>query len=231
MEFNLTELWSSMGTLVKLNTAFMGIMSVWLLYVTIERFITFNKASRQSYSYVIALNDYLKKRRLDDALKAAKLHKGSPVAKVVESGLTAYKSGREAIEKEGPEEVGDFDVVDSVNRALERVKERETSGLRKGLGGLATIASAAPFVGLFGTVLGIINSFGLLKGGGGMDIIGPGIAEALYSTAFGLIVAIPAAMIYNYFTGRVETLAVDMNDVSSEFIDYVLREGRDAHKD
>ncbi|MCG8416368.1 MAG: MotA/TolQ/ExbB proton channel family protein [Proteobacteria bacterium] len=227
MEFSLTEMWEAMGWPVKLNTIFMVVMSIWSLYVIIERLIVFSKAARQSYSFVIALRDYLKKRRVDDALKAAKIHKGSPVAKVVASGLEAYKAGREAIEKEGPEEVGDFDVVDSVNRGLERVKERETSSLRRGLSGLATVASIAPFVGLFGTVLGIINSFQMLKGGGGMDVIGPGIAEALVSTAFGLLVAIPAAMFFNYFTARVETMAVDMNDVSSEFIDYVLREGRE----
>ena len=227
MDLSLMEMWESMGLAVKANTIFMIIMSVWSLYVIIERLITFSKAARQSYSYVIALRDYLKKRRVDDALKAARLHKNSPVAKVVASGLEAYKSGRDAIENEGPDEVGDFDVVDACNRALERVKQRETTSLRKGLGGLATIASIAPFVGLFGTVLGIINAFQLLKGGGGMDVIGPGIAEALISTAFGLLVAIPAAMFFNYFTGRVEHMAVDMNDVSSEFIDYVLREGRE----
>lgn len=227
MDLSLTEMWESMGLAVKANTIFMVIMSVWSLYVIIERLITFSKASRQSYSYVIALRDYLKKRRAEAALKAAKTHKNSPVANVVAAGLEAYMGAREAIEKEGPDEVGDFDVVDACNRALERVKERETSNLRKGLGGLATIASIAPFVGLFGTVLGIINAFELLKGGGGMDVIGPGIAEALISTAFGLLVAIPAAMFFNYFTGRVETMAVDVNDVSSEFIDYVLREGRE----
>jgi biopolymer transport protein ExbB/TolQ len=117
-------------------------------------------------------------------------------------------------------------VVDSVNRALERVKERETSSLRKGLGGLATIASITPFVGLFGTVFGIIHAFDLLKTGGGIAVVGPSIAEALYSTAVGLGVAIPAAMAFNYFTGRVESFVVDMSDVSSEFIDFVLKEGR-----
>jgi biopolymer transport protein ExbB/TolQ len=175
---------------------------------------------------VLALRDYLSKRRVDEALSAARKHNKSPVAKVVESGLAAYKQGRDAIDHQGPEDVGEFDVVDSVNRSLERVKERETASLRKGLGGLATIASIAPFVGLFGTVLGIITAFQLLKGGGGIDVIGPGIAEALVSTAFGLLVAIPAAMAFNYFTGRVENMVVDMSDVSSEFIDYVLKEGR-----
>ncbi len=226
MGFSLTELWEAMGWPVKANTIFMVVMSVYMVYVTIERFIVYRKATQQSYSFVIALRDYLAKGRVDDAMKAAEMHSGSPVAVTVGSGLTAYKKGREALEETGPDEVGDFDIVDAVNRSLERVKEREVSGLRKGLGGLATIAAVAPFVGLFGTVLGIINAFTLLEGGGGMEVIGPGIAEALVSTAFGLIVAIPAAMFFNYYTGRVETMSVDMNDVSSEFIDYVLQEGR-----
>lgn len=211
---------------VKAVNGWLLVMSIWSIYVMIERAITFSKAARQSYAYVLALRDYLQKRRVDEALNAARGHSGSPVAKVVESGLAAYKQGLEAIALQGPQDVGEFDVVDSVNRALERVKERETSSLKKGLAGLATIASIAPFVGLLGTVIGIISAFGLLKGGGGIEVIGPAIAEALIATAFGLLVAIPAAMGFNYFTGRVENMVVDMSDVSSEFIDYVLKEGR-----
>ena len=225
-EFSLTEMWSAMGWPVKANTIFMVAMSVWSVYVIIERLLTYSKGASQSFTYVRLLEGYLAKRNVDEAISAAKRVPGSPVARVVESGLEAYRKGREALETEGPHDVGEFDLVDSVNRSLERVKERETAGLRKGLGGLATIASIAPFVGLFGTVIGIINSFQLLRGGGGMDVVGPGIAEALVSTAFGLLVAIPAAMMFNYFTGRVENLVVDMNDVSSEFIDFVLKEGR-----
>jgi biopolymer transport protein ExbB len=225
-EFSLTEMWSQMGWPVKATVVFMVAMSIWSVYVIIERWLIFAKGAKQSFSYVRALEAHLAKRNIDEAIGAAKRCPGSPVAKVCEAGLEAYKHGREALAHQGPEDVGEFDLVDSVNRALERVKERETSGLRKGLGGLATIASIAPFVGLFGTVLGIINAFELLKGGGGMDEVGPGIAEALVSTAFGLLVAIPAAMFFNYYTGRVETMLVDMNDVSSEFIDYVLKEGR-----
>jgi biopolymer transport protein ExbB len=225
-DFSLTEMWSQMGWPVKANTIFMIGMSVWSVYVIIERLLTYSKGASQSFSYVRALEGYLAKRDIDEAITAAKRHQGSPVAKVVESGLDAYRRGREALEQEGPQDVGEFDLVDSVNRSLERVKEREIAGLRKGLGSLATVASIAPFVGLFGTVIGIINSFQLLKGGGGMEVVGPGIAEALVSTAFGLLVAIPAAMMFNYFTGRVETMSVDVNDVSSEFIDFVLKEGR-----
>jgi len=226
MEFNIASLWSTMSLPVKLTAAFMGVLSVFSIYVIIERFLTFRAGATQNISYVLALRDYLAKRKVDDALKAAQLHTKSPVAKVVESGLKALKGGREALQQHGPDDVGEFDLVDSVNRALDRVKDRETSSLRKGLGGLASVASVTPFVGLFGTVLGIINAFGLLKHGGTIDTVGPAIAEALISTAFGLLVAIPAAMFFNYYTTRVENMVVDMNDVASEFVDFVLREGR-----
>jgi biopolymer transport protein ExbB/TolQ len=226
MDMNILQQLKDAGIVVQLITAFMLVLSIWTVYAVIERFVAFSKASRQTYSYVLALRDYLEKRKVDEALTASKRHNKSPVAKVVEAGLLAYKQGLQARETHGAGEVGDFDIVDSVNRALERVKERETSALRKNLGGLATIASITPFIGLLGTVVGIIGAFEKIKGGGGMDVIGPSIAEALIETALGLVIAIPAAMAFNYFTGKVETMVVDMSDVSSEFIDYVLREGR-----
>ncbi len=226
MDFHPEQIWTMMSIPGKGAIIFMGILSIFLVYVVIERFLVYSAASRQSISYVLSLREHLAKRRVDDALKAAQLHNKSPVAKVVEAGLKALKQGREALTTEGPEDVGHFDIVDSVNRAVDRVKERETSNLRKGLGGLASVASASPFIGLFGTVVGIINAFGLLKNGGSIDVVGPAIAEALYATAGGLMVAIPAAMFFNYYTTRVENMVVDMNDVSSEFIDFVLKEGR-----
>ncbi len=226
-DLSLVEIWAAMSIWTKIFSLLpLLIMSLWMVFVVMERGITYYKGSRQTYQYVLALRDYLSKRRVDEALSAARRHTGSPVAKVVESGLAAYKQGLDALGHEGPTDVGDFDVVDSVNRSLDRVKEREVSSLRKGLGALASIASTAPFVGLLGTVIGIMGTFEKLKGGGGFEVIGPSIAEALIMTAFGLVVAIPAAISFNYFTGRVETMVVDMSDVSSEFIDYVLREGR-----
>jgi biopolymer transport protein ExbB len=226
MEFNVEKIWNTMSIPVKGTIIFMIALSVFLLYVVIERIVTYFTASSQSVRFVLGLREHLAKRRVDDALKAAQIHSKSPVAKVVEAGLRALKQGREALTTDGPDDVGHFDIVDSVNRAIDRVKERETSKLRKGLGGLGSVASASPFIGLFGTVFGIINAFGLLKNGGSIDTVGPAIAEALYSTAFGLGVAIPAAMFFNYFTTRVENMVVDMNDVASEFIDFVLKEGR-----
>ncbi len=221
------EIWSHMSIIVKIITVGMILMSVYMLYVIAERLITYRAASDQSIRYVQALGEYLRQHKVTEALNAAKTMPKSPVAKVMEAGLVALISGREALSTEGPDDVGDFDLVDSVNRALERVKERETSNLRKGLTYLGTTASATPFIGLLGTVIGILGTFQLLRGGQvSINDIGPKISEALVSTALGLGVAIISAMAFNFFTSRVEQYAIDMNDVSSEFIDYVLREGR-----
>jgi biopolymer transport protein ExbB/TolQ len=224
--FSAVEMWKQMGWLAKGTAIFMMLMGLWMLAVTIERAVRYIKGSQQSFQYVIALRQHLQQGNIAAAIQAARAYTWSPLAKVMEAGLVEYKAGLDALEQRGPKDVGDFDVVDAVNRALERVKERETTNLRKGLGGLATIASASPFVGLFGTVVGIITAFRKLSGGGGLDVVGPGIAEALVSTAIGLVIAIPSAMFFNFFVGVVERFTVDINDVSSEFVGYVLKEGR-----
>jgi len=227
MGVDLVEIWGHMSIIVKVITVLMLAMSVYMFYIIAERLLTYRAASDQSIRYVQALGEYLRQHKVNEALNAARSMQKSPVAKVMESGLTALLQGREALKTEGPEDVGDFDLVDSVNRALERVKERETSNLRKGLAFLGTTASATPFIGLLGTVIGILGTFQLLRGGTvSINEIGPKISEALVSTALGLGVAIIAAMAFNFFTSRVEQYVIDMNDVSSEFIDYVLREGR-----
>ena len=227
MGLDLVELWEHMSIVVKIITVLMILMSVFMFYIITERLLTFRAASDQSIRYVQALGEYLRQHKVNEALTAARGASKSPVAKVMESGLAALLQGREALTTQGPSDVGDFDLVDSVNRALERVKERETSNLRRGLAFLGTTASATPFIGLLGTVVGILGTFQLLKGGTvTINEIGPKISEALVSTALGLGVAIIAAMAFNFFTSRVEQFVIDMNDVSSEFIDYVLREGR-----
>ena len=227
MGLDLVELWEQMSIVVKIITVIMILMSVFMFYVITERLLTFRAASDQSIRYVQALGEYLRQHNVNEAFNTARRMNKSPVAKVMESGLQALIQGREALHMQGPQDVGDFDLVDSVNRALERVKERETSNLRRGLAYLGTTASATPFIGLLGTVVGILGTFQMLKGGSvTINEIGPKISEALVSTALGLAVAIIAAMSFNFFTARVEQFVIDMNDVSSEFIDYVLREGR-----
>jgi biopolymer transport protein ExbB/TolQ len=226
MEHGIVDVIKQSSIPVQLTMLFMAILSIYSVFRIIERVITYRKASDETISFVLGLREHLKTGSMQKALESANSYKNSAVAKVIAAGIHAYQVGDKARHAKGPEEVGDFDIVDSVNRSLDRVKEREASGLRKGLAGLGTVATTTPFIGLFGTVIGIINAFALLKGNATIEVIGPAIAEALYATAFGLLVAIVAAMAYNYCTARVEEMTVDMNDVSSEFLDHVLREGR-----
>ncbi|HZS38791.1 MAG TPA: MotA/TolQ/ExbB proton channel family protein [Polyangia bacterium] len=229
MSFSPVELWSNMGVLARIVVILLLIMSIYSLWVMIDRFMVFSKAKRYSLAFVLALRDRLAKRDLNGAMKLAKAEPQSPIAKVISEALVEYRDGLDAIAQKGVDDLGEFDVVDAVNRAIDRVKEREVANLKKGLGGLASISSAAPFIGLFGTVVGIINAFRSMaaSGQGGLGAVSAGIAEALFTTAVGLVVAIPAVMVFNYFTNSIESFVVDMNDVSSELISFVLREGRD----
>ena len=227
--FNPIAMWHHMGWVDKGVVSLLLLMSIYSLWVMIDRFAVFSKAKRYSIAFVLALRDRMAKRDLNGALNLSKADPQSPIAKVIFEALTEYRDGLDAIAKTGPDEVGEFDVVDAVNRAIDRVKEREIANMKKGLGGLASISSAAPFIGLFGTVIGIIHSFQTMasSGQGGLGAVSAGISEALVTTAAGLLVAIPAVMAFNYFTNTIEQFVVDMNDVSSELISYVLREGRE----
>lgn len=226
--FNVFEMWQHMGGLDKAVVGLLLVMSVYSLWVMIDRFMVFSRARRQTDAFIAGLKGHLVKRDLVGALALARAESQSPVAKVVAAALTEHQEGLDAMKELGPDELGDFDLVDAINRAIERVKEREVAGLKRGLGGLASISSAAPFIGLFGTVIGIINAFRAMaeSGQGGLGAVSKGISEALFTTATGLLVAIPAVMMFNYFTNAIEAFVVDMNDVSSELLSYVLREGR-----
>ncbi|HFE44893.1 MAG TPA: flagellar motor protein MotA [Nannocystis exedens] len=228
VDFSLAGMWAQMGIVAKLVMILLGIMFLIMLAVTIERARVFSRARSQSIRYIMMLRTFLQERKLEDAVTAATTHKDSPIAKVVGAGLSEYIKGMDALHEEGPDDVGDFDLVDAVNRQLERAKERETADLKRGLTVLATIGSTAVFVGLFGTVTGIINSFQGISsdGGGGLSSVAGGISEALVATAVGLMVAIPAVVFFNYFNARIELFQIDMNDVSSELVDFVLKEGR-----
>ena len=147
------------------------------------------------------------------------------------AGLKEYARATEADKRRiaaPAQEQGRFDRADAVSRTMERVKERELANLRRGLPVLATVSSSAPFVGLFGTVGGIITAFQKLadptKGGGGIGTVSAGIAEALITTAVGLGVAITAVWFYNYFISKVDDLTVDIDETASELVDSVLRE-------
>ena len=230
MEFNIVSLWHAASFPGKAVIVILLIMGVYMLAIGFERMNTFMKAKSRSLEFVINLQQKLRDQDVKAALSLAQIKPQSPIALVIESALREYMDSMKALKSMGPDDVGDFDLIENVNRALDRVKEREIADLKKGLGGIATIASAAPFVGLFGTVVGIINVFATMKlsGGGGIAAVAGGIGEALVTTAAGLLIAIPAVMVFNYFTNAIDNFVVDMNETSSELISFMLREGRKA---
>jgi biopolymer transport protein ExbB/TolQ len=161
----------------------------------------------------------LKDGRLDEAIKVADRSKKSHLAEVVTAGLQEFRSFGSG-GSITPEQ------VESSKRALERSEAIVHAKLKRGLGGLATIGSTAPFIGLFGTVVGILNAFQQIatQKTSGIGAVAGGISEALVTTAFGLLVAIPAVMTFNYFTGKVEAFDVEMDNSSSELVDYFIKQ-------
>ncbi len=230
ISFSPKAIWDSTSVAGKSVIIVLAIMGIYMLAVSIERWITFSRAKQRSLQFVFALQKKLADRDIKGALSLAQVKPQGPIAIVIESALHEYIDGLQALKAIGPDEIGDFDLLDAVNRAIDRVKEREVADLKKGLGGLATIASAAPFVGLLGTVIGIITVFATMstKGAGGIAAVAGGIGEALVTTAFGLLVAIPAVMVFNFFTNAIDEFVVDMNETSSELVSFILREGRRA---
>jgi len=225
VSFSVMGLWSNMGWLARCVVIFLFIMSIWSLAVIIDRALYFSAARKQSREFAPKVAGALKDGRLDEAIKVADRSKKSHLAEVVTAGLQEFRAHQLSSEISGEE-------IEASRRALERAEAIVHAELKRGISSLATIGSTAPFVGLFGTVLGIINAF---KGistekSTGLGAVAGGISEALVTTAVGLFVAIPAVMMFNYFTNRVEAFDVEMGNSSSELIDYFLKRSQKVSK-
>jgi biopolymer transport protein ExbB len=216
------EMWNQMGWLAKAVAGVLFVMSMWSFGVAFERIYTFSQARKQSKLYAPQVAKHLKDGRLKDAiaLSTSKNFRYSHLAKVVLAGLQEYQYQQEA-----GGGLSRDDLVDSVRRSIQRATALTQSDLKKGVNSLATIGTTAPFVGLLGTVVGVINAFvGIAAtGSGGIGAVSAGIAEALVETALGLFVAIPAVWFYNYLTGRIEYFNVEMDNSSSELVDYFIK--------
>jgi len=221
MSFSLIDMYNTMGPTAKLIVLVLALMSVYSLSVMIERFLTYRKAKKQSRVYAPKVAKLLKDGKVQEAIKisSGKDVKNSHLAKVLLAGLQEYE-----YQKETGGGTRD-DMMEAAHRAIERATALNVTDLKRGLSGLATIGATAPFVGLLGTVIGIINAFrGMaLTGSGGIGAISAGIAEALVATAIGLFVAIPAVWAFNYLTTRVESFTVEMDNSASELIDYMAK--------
>lgn len=219
---DLMHMWSEMSTFVKVLAFILIFMSMWSFGVSIERYYTFAQARKQSKLYAPQVAKHLKEGRLKDAVlvSQSKQYQYSHLAKVVLAGLQEYQ-----FQQESGGAIDRGDMVDTVRRAIQRATALTANDLKKGIPSLATIGATAPFVGLLGTTIGVINAFqGIAaSGSGGLGAISGGISEALVKTALGLLVAIPAVWLYNYFAGRLEYLNVEMANSSSELVDYFIK--------
>jgi biopolymer transport protein ExbB len=219
---DLMHMWAQMGWVAKAIGVILIVMSMISFGVAIERIYTFAQARKQSKLYAPQVAKHLKEGRLKDAIaiSSSKTYRYSHLAKVVLAGLQEYQ-----FQQETGANLSREDLVDTVRRAIQRASALTANDLKKGVASLATIGATAPFVGLLGTVVGIITAFqGIAAtGSGGLGAVSAGISEALVETALGLVVAIPAVWFYNYLTGRIEYFNVEMDNSSSELVDYFIK--------
>ncbi len=220
MDMGIMHMWGQMGWIGKSVVLILAMMSVYSLYVSIDRILYFKKARQQSLDFARASAQALSRDKVDDAVALSKKFMASHLARVTRAGLVEFQLDATASNPlSGPEK------AEAGRRAIERETLITYSDFKRGIGSLATIATTAPFVGLFGTVIGIINAFrGMAEAGsGGIATVSAGISEALVTTAFGLLVAIPASWMFNYFTNALERFSVEMSNASSELVDYFLK--------
>ena len=215
MDFSLGHLWSSMGLFAKLIVLTMGVMSLASLLVMFERIVVFMRSGSESVMFAEKMAKVLSEGDVAAAAAAGLTKDVGHLGRTINAGLTAFRTAST-----------NKDVaIESVARALERQAAREVQSFKRGLGILATVGSTAPFIGLLGTTMGIVNSFQQMAaaGSGGLGTVSAGISEALITTAFGLLVAIPAVMAFNFLQGWVDARSVDLAESSNEFLDVVTR--------
>lgn len=220
MQFGLIEMWQAMGFIAKSVAMILIFLSVVAIYLFVERQIVFTRTKTKSKKIAPKLAELLKSGNIQEALtlSSKKENKGSHLARITAAGVKEFMEGQQA---------GlNFDQqVASSQRGMDRAAVIFSQELKRGLNTVATIATSAPFIGLFGTIFGIINAFrGMaLTGSGGIGAVAAGIAEALITTAFGIGVAIIALWCYNFLNTRAEVIGAEMSNTSSEVIDFFVR--------
>lgn len=216
--FDLWEMWVHMGWPARSIAIILLGMSAWSIGVMMDRWLAFQAARKQSRQFAPVVAGALREGKLDEAIRVAERNRKSHLAKVVNAGLLEFRAHEQSAEIPG-------DKIEASRRALDRSAAIVHAELERGLSGLATIGSTAPFVGLLGTVIGIIDAFREIQGHQttGISAVAGGISEALVTTALGLTVAIPAVMMFNYFTSKIKAFDVEMDNSSSELVDYLLK--------
>jgi biopolymer transport protein ExbB/TolQ len=215
-------MWEAMGAVAKTVAILLIFMSIVTIYMLIERLLVFARASKKSREVAPKLADLLKSGNHKDALALSnkKDYKGSHLARITSAGIQAFMEGKEA-------KLSFEEQIESASRGSERAKTLFNQELRRGLSVLATIATSSPFIGLFGTIFGIINAFrGMqLTGSGGIGAVAGGISEALVTTAVGIGVAVLALWVFNTLNSKIEIYDAEMANTESQVVDFFIKSG------
>jgi biopolymer transport protein TolQ len=237
---DITDLIVNAGPLAKGVLALLALLSVVSWALIVEKWWEFRKITRESNRF---LRVFREARRFSMVYSAAKKHRESPLGQLYGAGaqeVAAAMGGAEAADRafeESDEGVG-AECLENMARAMRRAAAAEVARMERYLPFLATTASAAPFIGLFGTVWGVMSAFHGIgtQGSASLAVVAPGISEALIATAAGLAAAIPAVIGYNFFVNRVKHWAVEMEGFSLDLLNLFARPaaratrvGRDGH--
>lgn len=217
MSFSWIEIWQHMGAPALAIAGVLAIMGLASLTVLVERLIVLRLSRSSSRKFAAAIGEAMRHGQFDRVVELAEEHKRGHLARIVRSGLTTYQHATRTAD------VGGLPPVERTRRHLERFMEEVGADLRRGMSVLATVGSTAPFVGLLGTVVGIITAFqGIAAtGSGGLSSVSAGISEALVETALGLAVAIPAVLAFNYLSGKIAAEELMLNHSAGELLDTV----------
>ncbi|HAR35943.1 MAG TPA: hypothetical protein DCR87_03370 [Acidobacteria bacterium] len=220
MQFGLIEMWQAMGVVAKTVAIILILLSVITIYLFIERQLVFARARKKSLAVAPKLAELMKNGQLKEAMALAskKEFKTSHLARVTAAGIEEFMGAKESnlsIEEQ----------IESAQRGCDRARSLFTQELKRGLSVMATIATSSPFIGLFGTIFGIINAFrGMaMTGSGGIGAVAAGIAEALVTTAFGIAVAVIALWTFNSLNTKIEVYNTEMENTTSQIVDYFMR--------
>lgn len=215
MSFNLSHIWTHMGPLSKGIAFVLFMMAVSFIGVTIERLIAFSRSAKESRSFAVQAGKLLEDAKVDELIPLADKFKSSSLARLFGPIIRRYIH---AFEDLGG---GGLSPVQLARNEASRRQEAVGEELRRGMNVVATVGSIAPFVGLLGTVVGIIGAFQGI-GAAGSAGIGPvmaGISEALIETAFGLMVAIPAVIAFNYLNTKIGAIETALGRSAGELLD------------
>lgn len=219
-QFTIMSMWNQMGTLPRLVILILFIMSVYAIAIGIERLLVYSKAKKQSNILLRLISKLWQEGKIEESIKLSsdKKFKNSHLAKVLVAGLGELQFQEES-------KAPYAEIVESAKRAIERATIKSVAEFKRGLNGLATIGSTSPFVGLFGTVFGIITAFNdmAVSGSGGIGTVAAGISEALITTGAGIGVAVIAVWFFNMLLNKVEVFTGEMANASSELIDHFIK--------